>query len=481
MAAARTRDVTRERKTTGKLKPIARPEGGEYSVTYRRGAGTTPPADHKVEIADNGTVAISAGGKTLTMTQRDARSLAKAILAALIGMVAFVGGSDDAHAQAKIVPTGDVPAAGEADIQGWNPFLALTGTISLTSNSNVVGQVDGFSTLFGVGVTGGADFVKNKHLFRSTLAINESFARTPVVDQFVKTNDVVKLEGLYNYFFTKELGAYGRASISTSLFPATDVRGLDTTWVEKNQADPTMPIPLAMNAREQRLAGSFAPFSIEESAGGFADPIRGDKLNLSFRLGMGGRHTIADSVLLIDDDDATPEVELLRLSNVHQLGAEVFAGANGKLAKDGKLTYRAGLSALLPFVNNDSSSRSAVDLMRIGFEGQLSFNVYSWMSLVYSVAITRDPQLFPDGQELIQYQNTALLTFQFGLVKKTEKPKEPTKEELELADAKARAEAAEKRALEAEEKLRMATPPPAVEPTPTTEPAPAPAPAPTTP
>ncbi len=465
------------------MKPIVRPDGGQYSVTFRRGAGTTPPPSHSIEVTEDGNVAIRADGKTLKMTQRDARALAKAILAALFAVFAVVGGAGDAQAQAKIVPTGEVPGAAEADIQGWNPFLALTSTVSLTSNSNVVGQVDGFSTLFGVGVTGGADFVKDKHLFRGTLAINESFARTPVVDEFVKTNDVVKLEGLYNYFLSKELGVYGRASVATSLFPATDVRGVATTWVEKNQVDPTMPIALNSDAFRQRLAGSFAPFSVEESIGGFADPVRGDKLNLSFRLGVGGRHTFADSVLLIDDDDATPEVELLRLSDVHQFGFEAFAGTNGKLAKDGKLTYRAGLSALFPFVNNDDSDRSTLDLMRIGFEGQLSFNVYSWMSLVYSIAITRDPQLFPDGQELIQYQNTALLTFQFGLVKKTEKPKAPTKEELELADAKARAEAAEKRALEAEEKLRNAAPAPVVEPTPPTEPAtpPAPAPTPTTP
>ena len=63
--------------------------------------------------------------------------------AATIGVLAMLGAPGDARAQAKIVPTGDVPGAAEADIEGWNPFLALTGTISLTSNSNVVGQVDG--------------------------------------------------------------------------------------------------------------------------------------------------------------------------------------------------------------------------------------------------------------------------------------------------------------------------------------------------
>ncbi len=390
---------------------------------------------------------------------------------AIAALLAGSGGT--AHAQAKIVPMDDVKGAGDTDLSGWNPFLALTSTVSLTSNSNVVGQVDGLSTLFGIGIAGGADYVQGKHLVRSTLSVNESFARTPVVSEFVKTNDVVKLEGIYNYFVSKTFGGYGRLSLSTSLFPATDVRGVATTWVEKNQDDPTMPIPRNTGFR-QRLAGSFAPFSVEESAGVFADPVRKERVNLSFRLGMGGRHTFADSVLLIDDTDSTPEVELLRLSDVHQLGVEAFAGASGKF-NEGKATYRAGLSVLFPFLNNDDSRRSATDLTRIGLEAQVSFNVHKWMSLVYNVAITRDPQLFPDGNELIQYQNNLLLTFQLSLVKKKEKDKEPTAQEKELAAAKLRAEQAEQRALEAEQKLLLQTAPPAP-----TEPAPAPTPDPMT-
>ena len=367
--------------------------------------------------------------------------------------VALLASTSVAFAQAQIVPTDGIKGAEKTDLEGWSPVLGVTGTISLTSNRSVVGQVDGFSTLFGLGVTGGADYVNGRHIMRSTLSINESFARTPVVDEFVKTNDVVKLEGLYNYFLTQELGLYGRLSLATSAFPSDDVRGEPTTWVEKNPDDPTMPIPLEQMAFRQRMSSSFAPFTINEAVGGFADPIRKEKLSLSFRVGAGGRHTFADNVLMSDDDKATPEVELQRLRDVHQLGIEAFAGANGK-TKDGKASYRAGLSLLLPFVNNDKDDRGVGALARIGFEGQLTFAMYSWMSLVYSLNVTRDPQLFAKGDELTQVQNTLLLTFQFTLVKKPEKPKEPTPEQIELEAAKKRAEEAEQRAIEAERKLQ---------------------------
>lgn len=369
-------------------------------------------------------------------------------------------GSRVAHAQAQIVPANDIKGAEKTDVGDWNPFLNLTSTISLIQNSKVVGQVEGFSMLFGLGVTGGADYVQGKHLLRTSLSLNEGFARTPVVDELIKTNDVVKLEGLYNYFLTKDYGLFGRLGLSTSAFPAEDVRGVATSWVEKNPADPTMNIPLNQNAFRQRLAGVFSPFSINESAGVFTDPLRKEKLSVSVRAGIGGRHTFAGNVLLINDDKATPEVEVLRLADVHQLGAEAFAGASGK-TKDGRANYKAGLSILLPFVNNDKYDRSMGALARIGFEGQVTFNMYSWMGLVYSLNITRDAQLFPEGDEAVQVQNTLLLTFQFSVVEKREAEKEKTPEQIDLEAAKKRAEEAEKRAIEAEDRLKQNALPPA--------------------
>ena len=78
--------------------------------------------------------------------------------------------------------------------------LGLTASFSLASNQNVVGQVDGFSTLVGLGLVGGLDYLRGRYEMRNTLKLNESFARTPVVPEFLKTNDVVDVENLHNYF-----------------------------------------------------------------------------------------------------------------------------------------------------------------------------------------------------------------------------------------------------------------------------------------
>lgn len=389
----------------------------------------------------------------------------------LVGMAVWCS-PGTALAQAQIVPSNGIKGAEQTDVEGWAPFLGATATLSLADNSSVVGQVDGFSTLFGLGLTGGADYARDQHLLRTSLTINEGFARTPVIDEFVKTNDTVKLEGLYSYFLTPDLGPYGRLAIATDAFSATDVRATPTSWVEAVPGG--MPIALTTNGFRQRLAGVFSPFTIDEQVGGFAEPVRETWLHLSVRAGLGGRHTFADGVLVNSDDQATPEIELTELHNVHQLGLELFGGGTGKL-DGGKALYKAGLSALLPLVNNDPDHRSASSLTRVGFEGSLTFNVYSWMGLVYNLRITRDPQLFSRGEERVEVQNTLLLTFQLTLVNKPEKAKEPTPEELALKAAQDRADAAEKRAQAAEDKLK------ALQPAPPATPAPDPTPPPTSP
>lgn len=369
-------------------------------------------------------------------------------------------------AQPQLLPKDETLKAAEDNApQGWNPTLAGTATVNVVSNSNVVGQVNGLSTLFGIGLAGGADYTHGPHVVHNTLSIAESFARTPVVDEFVKTSDLVQLEGLYNYFFTKDLGAFARLALQSALFSATDVRGTPTTWVEKVPGGTGK--QLAMDAFRQRLAGPLAPFTVNESAGVFANPTRNEKFSLSVRAGLGGRHTFASGVLLIDDDKTTPEIELLRLSNVHQLGAEAFAGATGKL-QGGKVAYKAGVSVLAPFVNNDKFNRSVGSLTRVGFEGNLTFNIFDWMSLVYSLSVVRDAQLFPEGNELTQVQNNLLLTFKYTFVKKKEIEK-PTPEK-ELSDAKARADAAESKAAELKRQLDACGPncPPVATPAPAT-------------
>lgn len=356
-------------------------------------------------------------------------------------------GAGQAWGQAEIIPEDDFQGAADTDIDGWNPSLAVSGTLNLVSNTNAVGQVEGLSMLLGMGLAGGADYIRGPLVVRNELVIAESLARTPVVDQFLKTNDRVSLATTANYFLTKYFGGFGRLKLSTSIFNARAITADPTDYVitSAGEAGETR----NRTSSKLKVSSSFKPFTINESLGGFARPLSNKKLSISLRAGIGGRHTFASGVLVEDDDDDTPTIELQELTDVHQAGLELFAGLEGK-AKKNRVSYSAGASVLLPFINNDIFDRSATDLTRLGFEVSATVAVFDWMGLVYKGSIIIDPQLFPEGKELNQYQTSLLLTFQYTLIDREKGIKELQKEAA-LERAKKDKEEAERRVLAAEQ------------------------------
>ena len=376
--------------------------------------------------------------------------------------------------QAEIVPEDDLTGSTDKDVVGWNPSLAVSSTVNLVNNTNVVGQVEGTSALFGLGMAGGADYVNGRNVWRTTLSINEGFAKTPVVDDFVKTNDELALETSYNYFLARKLGLFTRAKGATALFPARAITADPVTYTLR-PADPDE-METTETSDDLKVASAFKPFNLDYSTGVFAQPLSGDALTLRVRAGFGGRHTFADGVFVNNDDAATMNVELQELANVHQAGVELFAGLVGK-AKKNRLSYTAGASVLLPFVNNDKFDRSASSLTRVAFEATAQVAVFDWMNLVYKGSLVIDPQLFPADDELTQVQNSFLLSFQYTLIdrkkglKELEKEAAKKREKEEKAEALRRAKEAEERAKRLEEELKRAkeTPKPPLAPAPETK------------
>ncbi|HTR53403.1 MAG TPA: hypothetical protein VMJ10_22065, partial [Kofleriaceae bacterium] len=365
-------------------------------------------------------------------------------------------------------------------IQGWNPFLTLTASMNVVDNSSVIGQVDGTAMTVAAGVSGGADYIHDRHNLIFTGLINEGYARTPVIDEFVKITDVAKVDGIYNYFVTPNFGGYGRLALATSLFNSRYVVAAPSTFVDVTGKTP---VTLATSTQTFHLADAFQPFTMTESAGGFFDPINRHELSLSFRIGIGGRSTFASGAYAIHPNAMdTTAIELLELSDVEQLGIEGFAGITGKLAEKDSFAYAAGVAVLLPFVNNDSYDRSATELTRVAATTNLTYAFSKWLSVVYNLSIIRDPELYPAGKDQIQIQNALLLTLQLGLVTKKEGPKPKTKEQLALEAAQADAAKAAREAAELKAKVHAlesqcpATTPPAAPATPPptpTEPPPA--------
>lgn len=344
----------------------------------------------------------------------------------------------------EIVPDDEIKDLADKSRKGFDGTLAIGANVNLASNSNVVGQDDGFSTLFGLSLTGGLDYLYKRHELRNTLKISESWARTPVLDEFVKNTDALELESLYNYFLLDWMGVFGRLGMSTTLFKSESITS-DAQTYQITRNDGTVET-LAPTSRLE-LAGAFSPFTLNESLGVFAEPISEEALKLSIRVGFGARETFADGVLASQDDADTDNIELLELSSVFQGGAEGFVGVGGKFY-DKRVSYSLGASLLIPFITNDDTDRSATDLARYGLVGEIGTSVFDWMSLIYQFRALRDPQLLDE----LQVQHALLLTFNYTFIQRDGGVAGPSVEE-QLADAQRRLAEAEARC---EEMLRDA-------------------------
>jgi len=406
------------------------------------------------------------------------------ITAAIAGILAS---SDGAHAQEGLtehVPTDDL-AANDSDLnRGWNGKLTFNGSSNFASNDKVVGQTDGLSMLLGTGLDAKLQYDSFPHRWVTELSIAEMWARTPVVEEFVKSSDAVALESMYNYFIWEWGGVFARVAAETALFEGEHVTATDRFYV-LDGGDPTMG---GITADHFALSDPFQPLTLQESTGLFAEPVAGPALTLSTRLGFGGRHTFAEGARVIADDsgsfdddgdmatDELPFTTYKELLDVHQAGLEIFAGIEGKIV-DGRINYGLGASALIPFINNDDTDRDAMELTRIAVEGNLDTKLLDWLTIGYQLKVVSDPQLVDE----VQVQHSVLLTAAVTAIDTFDPPVDEAAEKLKAAEqradeAEARAVDAEKRATEAEAKVEAATTTPAAvaEPPPATTPEAAP-------
>ena len=330
--------------------------------------------------------------------------VAIALSALALALPTTAGAQPDAEA---IEYLNDEDLSGPTRGDGRYSRLGIESTLNFVSNDNVIGQNDGTSIHVGGGLDGGLDFIRGDHALRNTLTYNTSWSRTPALETFIKNNDAVDAESIYNYYLTDWAGPYARVSVETSALP-TNQRTADAKDYRINFEDGTSQLDATDNLR---LADPFRPISFFESVGATLEPVNDEAIRTTFRLGFGARQTLASGVLdITDDTNDDGEVIVNELRNAIQAGAEAFAGVQGAFPER-RLSYRAGATALVPFINNDDTDRSAIDLTRVGITAQARMDLFSWMGFTYRASVLNDPQLLDSAQ----IQNSFLLTFNYTL------------------------------------------------------------------
>lgn len=293
---------------------------------------------------------------------------------------------------------------------GWTGSIDFGANFSLSSNNRVVGQTDGVSLSIGNALSGRLTYTHEHHQVRNTLRNSQTFSRTPLVRELVKTADDFRVESIYYYRVPSVpwFGPFARFQLNTALFRGFDVQPDVVTYriaPEEEGGDFTEVVDDRL-----RLTEAFAPLTLRESAGLFARPVEEERVTTDFRLGGGARQVFADGQLSIRDNEDTPEIDVIRLRTYNQIGAEVAAEVGGSF-EEGRVRYGLEAEALFPFYNSiESEERSVLELTNVEFLATLSFRLVDWASLSYELRVQRIPQLVDDWQ----VSNNLLFTVGFG-------------------------------------------------------------------
>jgi len=332
------------------------------------------------------------------------------ILVALVTLSLVGAPAPSAAADDVYVPDADMATAlkaEEAKKDGWDLRATVGASLSFGDNRKVVGQPDGASWLIGMTFSGEANLVQGRHEWRNSLGFKESFSRTPVIPEFVKAADELKIESLYIFRVVPPwLGAFARAAFETAIMQGKDVRPEPVDYVIPGRDG-------VFTKDRLKLTDPFLPFKLKESLGMVYTPIAKEEVTFETRLGFGGRHTFAADQLVLADDETTPQIEIGALETNHQGGGELTATLWGTLSNK-LVSYKLSAEAMTPFLHSSlpaGDDRSALDLTNVEILAKLSFKLVSWASLDYEFKALREPQLVDEWQII----NGLLLTFSYSV------------------------------------------------------------------
>lgn len=295
---------------------------------------------------------------------------------------------------------------------GWDIGLTIGANLNLSSNSSVIGQPDGASYTVGGNLQLAFDyFTEGGFEFRNRLGLRETFTRTPVLPEFVRTIDELDFEAITYYHFStaRWVGLFGRFVLRTSIFEGFAVQPEEVDFVITDLNGDTR----TQTTDRLKLTDSFSPLTLKESVGGFLRPIDHKWIRLELRSGVGARQTFADDQLTLNDDPDTATIEVATLNSFTQIGLENVLMASGT-GFGKRVTYTGTIETLTPFYNSDAQTddRNAFGVTNVEVSAALSFKLVEWASLDYEFRALRQPALLDE----FQIQHNLLLTFGYTLL-----------------------------------------------------------------
>lgn len=314
----------------------------------------------------------------------------------IVAMLPLFGVEEEAAPAAESVaaPAAESEAAPAEKNEGpkyHSIFFKPKLSISFVDNRNIPGTTDGIYFKTDLDIVFNYKYARDIHEFLLDLGIKEAISYTPLFDGFIISSDSVKLEIRYNLMFNKWSGYYLKAGLETHLFPgydhSTDKVEYSADGVRKGEK------------KKYQLATSGLPLYLYEGTGVFLRPIDIEESKLEFTLGLAAREVFVGDSLIAKDDDATPERELVSMTDIYEVGGEAGVTYKGTL-QEKKIGYDIMAKAIMPFYSKERENMglSWGDVLQLEGHVKLEFKLNKWSSFNYELTVKRDFSIVKEWQ-----------------------------------------------------------------------------------
>ena len=160
---------------------------------------------------------------------------------------------------------------GAVKFQGWDRYLGSSFYGTMTDNKDVVGKDEGTSTTLGLRLEGALDFRRDANEWRNSLNLLTAWSRTPVLDDYLKSEDSLVVDSIY-LFHLEDIpwaGPFVRANADTALFAGYDTRPEEVTYLITRKDGS---LQSETDTRLQ-MTESLRPLKLKESVGFFVQPL----------------------------------------------------------------------------------------------------------------------------------------------------------------------------------------------------------------
>jgi hypothetical protein len=292
---------------------------------------------------------------------------------------------------------------------------STAGTLGLADARSWLGRSDGGAIEAGVRSRFALQLLHERHALTVEATAAAAIAPSPHGDDLVKGTDGLAADVRWVRYVMSWFGPYVRAGAGASLFRATDDRDADTAFRVERAAGRVETIV----AERLVLTEPLRPVTLHQEAGAAIHPVRTAPVDVVLLAGVGGRQTLAEGQLALDDDPATATVEVLEARDAAHFGVVGGVAIDGALDAIA-LDVRLRLDTSFPVVHTEPPAGSAgaasgeagpMDLASLEASGQLAFALGSFASIGYEFAAVREPLVL----DAIQFKSSLCLTLGVSL------------------------------------------------------------------